>query len=76
MAQILVRNIDDAAIERLKKKAKKEGRSLESEVRLLIEQGSKIDLDTARKIADRIRMGFKGRKLSDSAELIREDRDR
>jgi antitoxin FitA len=76
MAQILVRNIDDAAIERLKKKAKKEGRSLESEVRILIEQGPKIDLDTARKIAEQIAKKHKGKIISDSAALIREDRDR
>jgi plasmid stability protein len=76
MGQILVRNVDDAAIERLKKKAKKEGRSLESEVRIIIEQAAKLDMEAARELVDRLRKSLKGRKFDDSAALIREDRDR
>ena len=76
MGQILVRNIDDTAIARLKKKARKQGRSLESEVRIIIEQAARLDMETARKLAERIAEKHKGTNVSDSAELIREDRDR
>ena len=83
MAQILVRNIDDDAFDRLKKRAKANGRSITAEIKIILDEAikyktdmPKIDLDTARKMADDIRKRHKGRKFSDSAKLIREDRDR
>ena len=76
MAQILVRNLDDDLVERLKNRAKRDGRSLESEVRIILEQAARVDMLAARALVDRIRAGFKGRRFSDSADLVREDRDR
>lgn len=76
MGQILVRNIDDAVIERMKKRAKKEGRSLEAEVRLLIQRADKLDKEASLELIDRMRKRLKGKKFTDSVELIREDRDR
>lgn len=76
MAQILVRGLDEKLVERLKKQAKREGRSLQSEVKRILEQAVQMDADEAKKMAERIRRRFKGRKFSDSADLIREDRDR
>lgn len=76
MAQILVRCLDEKLVERLKKQAKREGRSLQSEVKRILEQAVQMDADEAKKMAERIRRRFKGRKFSDSADLIREDRDR
>jgi hypothetical protein len=76
MAQILVRNLDEKTVGRLKRQAKRNGRSLQSEVKILIEEGAKVDMQTARKLADRFRRRFKGRLFSNSADLIREDRDR
>lgn len=76
MAQIIVRNLDDDVIKRLKKRAKKNKRSLESEIRFMLGQASSFSHEDALKLADRIRKRFKGRKLADSAELIREERDR
>jgi len=35
-----------------------------------------MDMETARKLLEKIRPRFKGRKFPDSLELIREDRDR
>ncbi len=79
MAQILVRNLDKAVVERLKKLAKKKGRSLQSEVKALLEQAVNVptvDIKSARTFVDQIRLKFRGRKFPDTAELIREDRDR
>jgi plasmid stability protein len=76
MAQIIVRNLDDAVVERLKARARDNNRSLEAEVRHILEQSAKVDLAQARQIALNIRERLKGRKFSDVAELIREDRDR
>lgn len=76
MAQILVRGLDGEVVERLKRRAKEAGRSLQAEVRLILEDAAKLDMATARKKAEEFQKRFGGRVLSDSAELIREDRDR
>ena len=76
MAQIIVRNLDDAVVERLKARARSNGRSLEAEVRQILEQSAKVDMATARQRVMEIRKKLAGRKFTDSVELIREDRDR
>ncbi len=76
MAEILVRNLDKKTVDRLKKRAKKKGRSLQTEVKQILEQAASIDMDSARKLTSKIRSGLKGNKFSDSTELIRKDRDR
>ncbi|WHZ28622.1 MAG: hypothetical protein OJF51_003420 [Nitrospira sp.] len=78
MAQILIRNLDDKLVGRLKKRAKERGRSLQAEVKRILEEAAKDEATEFWKAADRIRERLKrsGRKFSDSAELIREDRDR
>jgi plasmid stability protein len=63
-------------VDRLKRRARRGGRSLEAEVRAILEEAAQPDPAAAWKLADRIRRGFGGRKFSDSAALIREDRDR
>ncbi len=83
MAQIIVRNLDDAVLARLKARAGANGRSLEAEVRLILmqsakaaqEQSAKVDMATARQHIMEIRKKLAGRKFTDSVDLIREDRD-
>ena len=77
MAQITVRNVDEQVLERLKKRAARNGRSLESEARRILTNAAKPSLGESREIVQRFRKERYGdRVLSDSAELIREDRDR
>jgi plasmid stability protein len=76
MAQIIVRNLDDAVVERLKAQAKDNNRSLEAEVRLILEQSSRVDMAQARQIVMERRKKLQGREFVDSVALIREDRDR
>jgi len=77
MGQLLVRALDDAVIERLKRRAESNHRSLEAELRDILEQASQqTDLARAVDLAHRIRSKLEGRPHSDSVELIREDRDR
>jgi plasmid stability protein len=78
MAQVLVRNLDDKVVARLKKRAKNRGRSLQAEVKTILEEAAKDVPGDFWKEADRIREQLKrsGRKFSDSAALIRENRDR
>ena len=79
MAQILVRNLDPEAVKRLKKRARDGGRSLQAEAKMILEQAANattLDMDRARELADRIRRELKGRKMTNSVDLIREDRER
>ena len=79
MGQILVRGLDDKVIAKLKKRAKADGRSLQSEVRTILERAAsekKVDMATARKMVEEIQKSWGGRTFSDSTLLIREDRDR
>ena len=78
MAQVLVRNLNDKVVARLKTRAKTRGRSLQAEVKTILEEAAKDVPEDFWKEADRIRkqLGHSGRKFSDSAALIREDRDR
>ncbi len=74
MAQILIRNLDEATIERLKLRAAQNGRSLQAEVKMILDQAAHVDLRTARLAAARIRDKLKGRPASDSVDLLREER--
>ncbi len=71
MAQIIVRNLDDSVVEKLKRRAEAAGRSLEAEVRILLTDAVEYDFSRLREI----RSGY-GRKFDDSTDLIREDRKR
>ena len=77
MAQVLVRQLDDKIVDRLKKRAKEHGRSLQSEVKTILEDAVP-DYERAWKRIDSLRLRLKrsGRKFSNSADLIRKDRDR
>lgn len=76
MAQVLVRELSDKVVNRLKKRAKEHGRSLQSEVKTILEEAVP-DYEQAWKRIDTLRSKLKrsGRTFSDSTELIREDRD-
>lgn len=76
MAQILVRGVDPETVEKLKQRARQNGRSLQSEVKQILDQAARMTLPEFWATADRIRKSLKGRKFGDSALLIREDRDR
>lgn len=76
MAQVLVRNLDPAVVERLKSRALRHGRSLQAEVKRVLEQAVGVGVEDARALAARIRRRLAGRRHSDSAALVAEDRRR
>ena len=76
MAQVLVRGLDAKVVERLKERARGQGRSLEAELRAVLEQAAASDLAEARDLAARLRRRLVGRKHTDSATLVAEDRSR
>ncbi len=77
MANLTIRNVDDHVVERLKKKAKDNNRSLEAELRELLKQAAnRKSPEELLAIADRIAAMTPDVPQTDSAELLREDRDR
>jgi plasmid stability protein len=76
MANALIRDLDDTTYERLKARAAGNNRSLEAELReILVAASKQVSMAEAKARAATIRRKLSGRPHSDSAELIREDRD-
>jgi plasmid stability protein len=78
MSEILVRNLDPELVERLKTRAKLNRRSLQAEVREILEREvrpSRLSREEFLAIVDRIRSNAPPQE-TDSVDLIREDRDR
>lgn len=71
MSELLVRTI-----ERLKTRAKQHGRSLQGDVKLILEEAVTFSLAEANGVAAEWKGRLAGRTLSDSAELLRKDRQR
>jgi len=77
MANVHVRDIDDRALEVLRRQADVAGRSLNAELKRVIEQAARAaDADAARALAEQISARLAGRPHPDSAALVREGRDR
>lgn len=76
MSDLLIRNLDDRAIDRLKQRARLSGRSLQKEVKLLLERVAGADSGATEEMLAGWQRKFSGRNLTPSADLIREDRDR
>lgn len=79
MVQVLVRDLNAKVILALKKRAQKNRRSLQGELKMILEEASRntflrVDEFIAR--AKRIRERTSGRTQTDSTTLIREDRER
>jgi len=76
MPDVLVRDVDTAVLEKLKRSAAESGRSLQSEVRFIIsdyvQNRTLSDANTAKKIKNALRR----RSHSDSVKLLTEDRAR
>ena len=80
MATINVRQLDDGVVRRLKHRASVNNRSLEGEVRNILEAAAEEDLpaklDAFLARTARLRQATKGRAHTPAEVLIREDRDR
>jgi antitoxin FitA len=59
MAQLIVRNLEDAVTDRLKRRAKRNGRSMEDEVRHILRDAAKEEARPVRKLGSRIAGRFK-----------------
>ena len=75
MPDILVRGLDKRTVDRLKARAKRNGRSLQSEAKMVLENAAGAPTTEVLEAARQWRKKL-GRRFEDSAELIREDRER
>ena len=76
MAQVVIRNIDDDAIRRLKARAARKGVPLERELRAILTEASNADRTGFEARAAAFRRKLAGRRHRNSTALIREDRSR
>jgi plasmid stability protein len=77
VGDVLVRNLDDAVIASLKQRASGHSRSLQAEVKEILEQAARhVTLSEARQTAVEIRHSFGEQEFTDSVNLLAEDRGR
>ena len=76
MPQVLVRDLDRAVIRKLKARARGHRRSLQAELKDILEQATATSPVDVHAKVKQIRAMFGARTFSDSAALIRKDRAR
>jgi hypothetical protein len=76
MPGILVREVEIEILEKLKQRAKRNGRSLQNEVHSIIVEFVESNPLSDEETASVIKSSLRGREFSDSAVLLREDRSR
>lgn len=81
MSEVLVRNLDQDVVEQLKARARDSGRSLQAELKLILEQAAQPAPPPSaraeyRALADQVRAALGDRPQADSAALLAEDRAR
>ncbi|MBI4588282.1 MAG: hypothetical protein HY725_05550 [Candidatus Rokubacteria bacterium] len=74
MSRVLVRDLNPAVVAKLKARARKHGRSLQAELKRILEHAARSDTTTARALAARIRQRLAGRAHTNSVALLAEDR--
>ncbi len=76
MAQVLIRNLDEATVAALRARAAARGHSLEQELRLVLAAAARPTREEARATAAAIRALGRRPVTADLEALVREDRER
>jgi plasmid stability protein len=76
MSDILIRGLDKATFERLRARARRHGRSLQSEARFVLQQAAGAQPEEIAAILAGWKKRFAGRRFTGSVRLIRQDRER
>ncbi len=76
MAQLLIRDLDVDLIKRLKQQAKQHRRSLQGELKFIVENATKMSMEEAYHCSEMWHKRLSSRKFSDSTKLLRKDRER
>jgi plasmid stability protein len=75
MAQVIIRNLNEEVVERLKRRAQSRGLSLEQQLRDILTAASQPSREEIKAELARIRAMTKPGKFPLAEDLIREDRD-
>jgi plasmid stability protein len=76
MPDVLVRDLDSQVLERLKTRARQHGRSLQGEIKAILEAVAPLSMSEARRLAEQWQQRLAGQIQGDSSELLGEDRKR
>lgn len=76
MPQLLIRNLDEKTMLKLKERARLHNRSVQGEVKLILEDYASRPDEAPWAIAERWQGYFAGCSFSDSAAQVRQDRER
>lgn len=76
MAKVLIRNLDERTVRRLKQRATRNDRSLQAELQTIIERAALMEVIDGRVLASRIRRKLSNRKHTDSTADVAHDRHR
>lgn len=76
MTQALVRDLSPATLNRLRVSARRHGRSLQAELRRILEEAARASVADTRVVAARLRRALAGRRHTDSGALQTGDRRR
>ena len=77
MPNILIRNLDNDTLKRLKERAAANRRSVQAEAKEIIERSAREKShEELRRELEEFSKRFEGRKMTDTVELLREDRER
>lgn len=74
MPDVLVRDVDEKILNKLKTRASRNGRSLQNELLQIFKSITEDNGLSDEKTADKIKSALRGRTFSDSAAMLREDR--
>ncbi len=76
MPDLLIRDLDPGVMKRLKYRAQHHHRSVQGEVKYIVERAVKLSMEEAKKLSDTWHKRLTEQTFTDSAECLREDRDR
>jgi len=76
MAKLVVRDLNPEVVVRLEVRARSHGRTLQEEAKAILEAAAPLPMREALRMAREWQQRLAGRVTGDSADLIREDRER
>ncbi len=77
MPDVLVRNVDAAVVEKIKLRAKRQHRSFQAELKTIINRAAALPEPlSSRELFRKFRNSLSQTNVSDSVDLLREDRSR
>ncbi len=72
MPDVIIRDVDEDVLKALKRRARQQGRSLQAELKSIVEEAAKFNVGMPHELASRIRRSLGSSDHSDSAALIAE----